>query len=151
MDGGGRDGLGKYDREPPKWLTGRVLVPVALIAAALVVGTVVLLASTLLSPKPSPPAMLLVPVVNGPLAFFFLWVGRQMLASVRGKPVPHSFHPVIGIALAIFFGLACIVLLFAGRATMAAHTGVGLVFLLYAARETRRWWVARRAESQPAG
>lgn len=147
---------GVYARQPSRVLLGCVLAPVLFMSAAFAIGAVVfagLLALGALHPSANVPVVVAIAglVTLGPLALFFGTVARRLIASMRGRDVPHLMPPIVALVLAIVLGLAGVIGGVAALATgkggygAGRGMGVGIVFLVYAARTISK----RRAAKVP--
>ena len=143
--------------QPGRGLLGCVLAPVLVLCVVFGLGAVMfagVLALGALDPaKDAPIGVALAGLVTlGLLALFFGTVARRLIASIRGKEVPHLMPPVLALGLAVVIGLAGVIggvaALATGKGTYGAGRGMGVggVFLGNAVHVVRK----RRAGDAPA-
>ncbi len=153
--------------QPSRWLLGCILVPVLLCAVCFALSTVGVALALVFAGDKGPFAGkvgvgVFSVVLNGLLAWFFAIVARRMIASMRGKEVPHLFPPIVGVVVGGLVGLACVGTGIAGLVGLAGegrHDAggvkafpIGVLFLAYAAHRARAWLRHRRepqAEPDP--
>ena len=148
-----RDSTSSPNAPVARWLTGCVLVPVALMTAFLVMGVGLVAFAIVVDgergPFEKPPLAIMSVAILGLLAGFFAVVTRRLVASLRGKEVPHLFPPVVGLVAGGLMGIASIVtgiaFIFGAKVGSGAANGIGigLLFLGYAGQCARRMIRAR--------